>query len=295
MNSFRIQVPASSANLGPGFDSVGLAVNLYLTLEVTKQDKWEFISPVTADDAPYEEHFIYKVAKQTADKYDAALPPCRVEETSSIPLARGLGSSAAAIIAGIEIANQLGKLNLAPDEKLRIATAIEGHPDNVAPALFGGLIISTFVDGDIDWLKINQLDIEFVVFIPQVELKTSDARDVLPEEYSNTEAALASGISNLAFAALVNGDYALAGQMMEKDRFHEPYRKKLIPNYNRIREEAKKLGAYGTVISGAGPTMIALVPSGAGQDLRQHMERMLPSYRLEFLKVDEDGLKVRPC
>src|SRR5699024_8032884 len=140
--AFRVTVPASSGNVGPGFDSMGLALNLYLTLEVTQQEEWEFISPSTPEGQHVEEHFIYKMIMQTADRYGKSVPPCRVTETSSIPLARGLGSSASAIVASIEIANQLCDLQLSPKEKLIIATEIEGHPDNVAPALFGGLVIS---------------------------------------------------------------------------------------------------------------------------------------------------------
>jgi homoserine kinase len=292
MNKFRIQVPASSANIGPGFDSVGLAVNLYLTLEVTRQEEWEFISPSVEAGTPFHENFIYKIAKSIADRHEVMLPPCLVRETASIPLARGLGSSAAAIVAGIELANQLGDLKLSQEEKLGYATEIEGHPDNVAPALFGGLVISTMVDDEIHQLKIDELDMDFVFYIPEVELKTTDARDVLPKLYANEEATLASGISNLTFTALVQGDYELAGNMMEKDRFHEPFRKQLIPNYDWIRETAKEMGAYGTVISGAGPTMVSFVPTGKGDAFVEHFSSALADYRIECLKMDVDGLKV---
>lgn len=290
-----IRVPASSANIGPGFDSMGLAVNLYLTLEVKVQDEWEFISPSVKLGIPASEHFIYQVAKKIADKHGAVLPPCLVKETSSIPLARGLGSSASAIVAGVEIANQLGELDLSQDEKLSYATEIEGHPDNVAPALLGGLVVSTYLEEQIDWFRMDHLDLELVVYIPEIELKTEASRDVLPSQYSNTEATLASGISNLTVAALVSGDYTLAGNMMEKDRFHEPYRKSLIPNYDLIKQSAKELGAYGTVISGAGPTMISFVPRGKSEALIQYVEKLLPDYRLENLKADVEGLKVERC
>lgn len=292
MSRFKITVPASSGNVGPGFDSMGLAVNLYLTLEVTPQEEWEFISPSTSTDLPFEEHFIYRIAKGVADKYGARLSPCRVEETSSIPLARGLGSSASAIIAGIEIANQLCELELTGEEKLILATDIEGHPDNVAPALFGGLVISTLIDDEIDWIKVDDLDVSFVVLIPEVELKTSDARNVLPAKFSNAEAALASGISNLAVAALLSGQYELAGKMMEKDRFHEPYRKSLIPNYDLIKAEAHLAGAYGTILSGAGPTMLSFVAPGDSERIAAHFRALLPDYRVEVFEMDGAGLRV---
>lgn len=291
MSSFMIRVPASSANIGPGFDSIGLAVDLYLTLEVTEQADWEFISP-SAGDVPFEENFIYLIAKQTAEKHGKSLRPARVEETTSIPLARGLGSSAAAIVAGIELANQLGGLDLTAEEKLTDATEMEGHPDNVAPALLGGLIISTYIDGVVDWLKIDQLHLELIALIPEVELKTKAARDVLPEQFSIADAALGSGIGNVTVAALVSGDYELAGKMMEKDIFHEPHRKPLIPNYDLIQRTAKEHGAFGTVISGAGPTMMSFVPSDRRDKIITALEEVLPDYRLESLKMDIGGLKV---
>lgn len=292
MSSFKISVPASSGNVGPGFDSMGLAVNLYLTLEVTPQENWEFTSPSTPTDLPFEEHFIYRIAKDVADKYEVSLSPCRVVETSSIPLARGLGSSASAVVAGIEIANQLCGLELTGKEKLAIATDIEGHPDNVAPALFGGLVISTLIDDEIDWIRVDDLDVSFVVFIPEVELKTSDSRDVLPAKFSNAEAALASGISNLVVAALLSGKYNLAGKMMEKDRFHEPYRKSMIPNYDFIKAEARSAGAYGTILSGAGPTMLSFVAPGDSERFAENFRVLLPDYRVEVFEMDGVGLRV---
>lgn len=292
MNSFKISVPASSANIGPGFDSMGLAVNLYLTLEVEPQDDWEFISPSTPRELPYAEHFIYQIAKQIADKHELSLPPCLVKETSSIPLARGLGSSAAAIIAGIEIANQLCGLNLSENEKLTYATEIEGHPDNVAPALFGGLVISTLIEGEIDWIKISEFNSQLIAYIPQVELKTDASRQVLPKQYDRAEATLASGISNLTVAALLTGDYALAGKMMEQDRFHEPFRKSLIPNYDLIRTQAKELGAYGTTISGAGPTMLSIVDQANSEALIHKFQDTLSDYRIESFEMDTVGLRV---
>lgn len=292
MNSFKISVPASSANIGPGFDSMGLAVNLYLTLEVKSQEHWEFISPSTPTDLPYEEHFIYRIANRIANKYKKQLPPCLVQETSSIPLARGLGSSAAAIIAGIEIANQLCELDLNEYEKLTYATEIEGHPDNVAPALFGGLVISTLINEEIDWLKISDFKAKLVAYIPRVELKTDASRQVLPNQYDRAEAALASGISNLTVAALLTGDYTLAGKMMEQDRFHEPFRKSLIPNYDLIKSQAKELGAYGTTISGAGPTMLSIVDQANSEALIHKLRDTLSDYRIEAFEMDKVGLRV---
>jgi len=295
MSMFSITVPASTANLGPGFDSAGLALNLYLTISVEKSEQWEFVhQSVHLPPAPEaSEHLIYETAERTANIYNSTLPPCKVIVESDIPLARGLGSSASAIIAGIELANRLCELNLSFDEKLEIATGIEGHPDNVAASLYGGLVItSQLPNGKIEVFQKTEADLDFVVSIPVVELKTEDARKVLPDQFSRNEAAKASAVGNVMIAALVSGNYELAGKLMEEDLFHEPYRSPLIPNYAEIREEAKIAGAYGTVISGAGPTMISFTSKGKGKAIESQLQTLLPSYQVMVLKMDPYGSRV---
>jgi len=294
MKRFAISVPASSANIGPGFDSAGLALNRYLTLEVSGQEKWEitqdsdFLPPITH----YEDHFIYETAKQIAEQHNEILPACKVNIKSNIPLARGLGSSASAVLAGIELANQLCSLALSMEHKLTYATEMEGHPDNVAPVLFGGMVVSAATKHGIDYLELPVLDLDIVVYIPDVELQTDAARSVLPNHFSRQDAAAASGISNLMIASLMAKDYALAGKMMEQDLFHEPYRAALIPNYQLIRSEAKKYGAFGTVISGAGPTMISFAPKGEGNAIAAQMKADFPAYEVAALNIDQKGLQV---
>lgn len=296
MSMFTITVPASSANIGPGFDSAGLAVERYLTLTVERQDQWEFkhLSPFLPQETDYQEHFIYQVAKKIAEKHGQALSPCKVIVDSDIPLARGLGSSASAVVAGIELANQLCELELSRTEKLAYATEIEGHPDNVAPALFGGLVVSVkSVGGDIDFVQIPNVDLDLILYIPNVELKTEEARNVLPNQFTRDEATSASGVSNVMITSLLMKDYERAGKMMEQDLFHEPYRATLIPNYELIKEQAKKFGAYGTVISGAGPTMISFAPKGEGQSIVTQMNKVLENYDVASLQIDYNGLQVQ--
>ena len=204
MSSFRITVPASSANIGPAFDSAGLALNLYLTLRVTEAEKWEFKhrSPLLPETASHEDHLIYLVAKRIAENYNKQLPPCSVVMESEVPLARGLGSSASAVVAGIELANQIFALHLSNEEKLNAATEIEGHPDNVAPALFGGFIISATTEEDeVHSVKLKELDTDLILYIPTVELKTETARGVIPKAFSQEEAVSANSISNVMIAA----------------------------------------------------------------------------------------------
>ncbi|ASK63757.1 homoserine kinase [Virgibacillus phasianinus] len=294
MKQFRITVPASSANMGPGFDSIGLALNRRLTLFVKEQGNWEiknnseFLSPVTN----YEDNFIYQIAKQTAERHRKILPECKITVDSDIPLARGLGSSASAVMAGVELANQLCNLALTNEQKLQYGTDYEGHPDNVAPALFGGIVITAISNNEIEYVQIPAPGLDVVAYIPSVELKTETARRVLPDSLSRKSAAAASATSNLMLASLLTGNYRLAGTMMECDLFHEPYRAELIPNYQSIKREAKKAEAYGTVISGAGPTMISFIAKGLGERLAKYMSSKFPDYEVATLNIDQDGLQV---
>ncbi|GIO18746.1 homoserine kinase [Oceanobacillus oncorhynchi subsp. incaldanensis] len=290
MMPFRISVPASSANLGPGFDSMGLALGLYIHLDVETSDHHAFFAH--GSEKPQENHFIWNITEQVAARYGTALPPCKVQEVSEIPLARGLGSSASAIVAGIELANQLGNLQLTNEQKLAFGTEIEGHPDNIAPALFGGLTISTMLDNDIPSVRLHDIELDLIAYIPEVELKTEVARDCLPDTYERNYAARASAMSNLVVAALYSKDYPLFGKMLENDLFHEPFRKTLIPNFDAIREKAKELGAFGTALSGAGPTMLSFVAKGNGETVKETMAKQLEGYQVKVLEIDTKGVSI---
>lgn len=291
----EIKVPASSANVGPGFDSAGIAVGRYLTLEVTKSNKWEFIhdTKLIPDVLHYKNHFIYKIAKQVADDKQIKLSPAQIIMKSEIPLARGLGSSASAIVAGIELANQLGELNLTESEKLAYAVKIEGHPDNVAPCLLGGFIVSTVINDETIYKKLPSFNTDAIIYIPNFEVKTENARKVLPKTFTIDEATQASAIGNVMLSALLTEDYELAGKMMEADLFHEPYRAKLIPHYKELQTLAKNHGAYGTIISGAGPTMISFVPKSKTNEIIQETKKAFPDFEISTIALDNEGLIVK--
>ncbi|WP_010529191.1 homoserine kinase [Lentibacillus jeotgali] len=296
MRSFRVRVPASSANIGPGFDSMGLALGLYLKLDISLSDKWEIeqLSPHLPELTNTEDHFIVQIAQDIAAQWNEELPPCKMAVHSDIPLARGLGSSASAIVAGIEMADRVCELDLTPEQKLELATEIEGHPDNIAPTLMGGFVISTVAAGGIDWVQLPLPEAEIIVYIPEEGLMTEAARKVLPETYSRETAASASALSNVQIAALASGNIELAGKIMERDLFHEPYRAELIPGYEAIRREAKKAGAYGTVISGSGPTMISFSPKGSGHRIANHLGSLMPGHNVALLQVDDVGATTIP-
>lgn len=291
---FMIKVPASTANLGPGFDSIGMALNLYLTLEVEKADKWEVI-PLTEEMAAFpkdESNFIVEIAAKTAAKYGNVLPPARVRVNSEIPLARGLGSSAAAIVAGIELADSLCHLNLTRQEKFEIAAEVEGHPDNAGASVFGGLLIACQSNDSVDAVVEHNVEFEVVAVVPREELLTKTARGVLPEELSFHQAVTAGAVSNVLVAALLIKNYSLAGKMMKKDLYHQPYRRELVPHMAVIEEKAPEFGAFGVTLSGAGPTILCYVEPGKSQNVIVGLKKSLPEMDYLSLKVDQVGSKV---
>ena len=285
----RITVPATSANVGPGFDSVGIAVSKYLTIDVLEaQENW-WIEHDLGEEIPSDEE---NLLLQTALQVASDLPPHRLKMTSEVPLARGLGSSSSVIVAGIELANQLGKLSLSDEDKLEIATKIEGHPDNVAPAIFGNLVVASYVDQQTNHLVLPFPECALVAFVPNYELKTSDSRNVLPSEWTYKEAVAASSIANVAIAALAKGDLRVAGKAIEADRFHERYRQQLVAEFPQVKEVAHQHDAYATYLSGAGPTIMTLLPVEYAETFAKDLESKCLNGQVFSLKIDTTGVKV---
>lgn len=285
----RITVPATSANVGPGFDSVGIAVSKYLTIDVLEaQENWWIEHDLGEEIPSNEENLLLQTALQVASD----LPPQRLKMTSEVPLARGLGSSSSVIVAGIELANQLGKLSLSDEDKLEIATKIEGHPDNVAPAIFGNLVVASYVDQQTNHLVLPFPECALVAFVPNYELKTSDSRNVLPSEWTYKEAVAASSIANVAIAALAKGDLRVAGKAIEADRFHERYRQQLVAEFPQVKEVAHQHDAYATYLSGAGPTIMTLLPVEHAEAFAKDLKSKGLNGQVFSLNIDTTGVKV---
>ena len=285
----KIIVPATSANIGPGFDSVGVAVSKYLIIEVLgKSDQWIIEHDLGRRIPSNERNLLIKVARRIAP----AIRPHHLKMTTNIPLARGLGSSSSVIVAGIELANQLANLQLSNTEKLNLATKIEGHPDNVAPAIYGNLTISSYVNGEVSTVVTKFPEVSLIAYIPNYELRTKDSRGVLPKELSYQEAVAASSIANVAIAALMKGDMVVAGQAIESDRFHEHFRQGLIKEFPKIKMMAKENGAYATYLSGAGPTVMILVPKEHSNTLKEKIEEQQFKGQVFELQVDCKGVRV---
>ena len=285
----KIIVPATSANVGPGFDSVGVAVTKYLEIQVCEEREEWMIEHQLGKWIPRDErNLLLKIALQIVPD----LQPRRLKMVSDIPLARGLGSSSSVIVAGIELANQLGNLKLSDHDKLQLATKIEGHPDNVAPAIYGNLVIASSVEDQVSAVVAPFPECAFLAYIPNYELRTRDSRGVLPRKLSYKEAVAASSIANVAIAALMTGDMVKAGQAIESDLFHERYRQDLVREFATIKKVAKKNGAYATYLSGAGPTVMVLADPDKMPKIKAELEKQPFKGKLHDLQVDTEGVRV---
>lgn len=285
----KIIVPATSANVGPGFDSVGVAVTKYLEIQVCEEREEWMIEHQLGKWIPRDErNLLLKIALQIVPD----LQPRRLKMVSDIPLARGLGSSSSVIVAGIELANQLGNLKLSKHEKLQLATKIEGHPDNVAPAIYGNLVIASSVEGQVSAVVASFPECAFLAYIPNYELRTRDSRGVLPKKLSYKEAVAASSIANVAIAALLTGDMVKAGQAIESDLFHERYRQELVREFATIKKVAKRNGAYATYLSGAGPTVMVLAEPDKMLKIKEELGKQPFKGKLHDLQVDTQGVRV---
>ncbi|MFS9256172.1 homoserine kinase [Streptococcus infantis] len=285
----KIIVPATSANVGPGFDSVGVAVTKYLEIQVCEEREEWMIEHQLGKWIPRDErNLLLKIALQIVPD----LQPRRLKMVSDIPLARGLGSSSSVIVAGIELANQLGNLKLTDHDKLQLATKIEGHPDNVAPAIYGNLVIASSVEGQVSAVVAPFPECAFLAYIPNYELRTRDSRGVLPKKLSYKEAVAASSIANVAIAALLTGDMVKAGQAIESDLFHERYRQELVREFATIKKVAKRNGAYATYLSGAGPTVMVLADPDKMPKIKAELEKQPFKGKLHDLQVDTQGVRV---
>ncbi|MRG85181.1 homoserine kinase [Salinibacillus xinjiangensis] len=297
-NSFRIKVPGSTSNIGPGFDSIGIALDLYLTIECTPSDEWVFTQKdIDKQHLPTgKDNLLYQCASEVASKYGYhSLPPYHVSIDSDIPIARGLGSSGAITVAGVELANQVLNLQLPIEEKMLRATEMEGHPDNVCPSFVGGCVVGYYNQNQTSLHFTQKTDMEkvdFVAIIPPFELRTKTAREILPQELPFVQSIEGSAIGNVCTAAIFQENYTLLGELMEKDRFHQSYRKKLIPHYNRVLDLMKSVGAYGTFLSGAGPTMISICEKGLFEFEEHQWHNEFPEFEWRILKAAETGVVV---
>jgi homoserine kinase len=257
-----IRVPATTANLGAGFDCIGAALSLYNEFAFTPIETQSLVIGVQGLEAARvhtdASNLAYQAFLKLYSRIDRSPPVIQLEIKLGVPLARGLGSSATAIVGGLLGANEIAGNPLSPDEVMQLAIEMEGHPDNVVPALIGGCrLAATAASGwaiaDIPWHD----SVVPVVAIPDFELSTAEARSVLPAEYSRADAIFNTAHLGLMVRGLETGNPEWLAAALA-DRLHQPYRQKLIPGYPDVERAVVDAGGYGMVISGAGPTLLAL-------------------------------------
>jgi len=276
MTIFEVSVPATTANIGPGFDCLGAALTLYNHFEFSLADRLTITaSGEGADKVERDEtNLVYRAIAKFYQHIDRPIPAIAFHTDTKIPLSRGLGSSATAIVGGLFGANLLAGSPLDRMELLNLAIAMEGHPDNVAPAMLGGcqLMASNQSGGweycDLTWHE----SIGLVVAIPDFELSTAKAREVLPKQFSMHDAVFnASHLALLSHGIQTgNVNWLKAGL---QDRLHQNYRQSLITGMAEVQAAAIAAGAYGLVISGAGPTLLSLAPMGTIEAVAQAMSQ----------------------
>jgi homoserine kinase len=273
----RVRVPATSANLGPGFDALGLALALHN--EVVAEAAAEVTVSIEGEGrGRLDEGAKNLVARAVALAHEVAGRPfhgARLRCINRIPLSRGLGSSAAAWVGGLLAANALMGEPLDREAVLTAAARAEGHPDNVAAALLGGLTVSCADGGRVTAVSLPApSEVEWVVLLPETESSTRDARAVLPDTVSRSDAVFNVQRVSLLLAALATGRTDLLDQAMQ-DRLHQPYRQRLFPWMEAIAAAGRRAGGLGCVLSGAGPSMLAAVRQGGGRAVAEAMERAL--------------------
>ena len=254
----RIRIPASTANLGSGFDSIGIALNLYNYVEMELSDSCEISSADDSEIPTGEDNLIYVSAKKVFEKAGIPFKGLKIIEKNHIPFARGLGSSSACIAGGICGANELLGKPFSKEELLNLAAEIEGHPDNVSPAIMGGFTVNAMDGSSVRFVKADVPEnLIFIAFVPPFELKTADARAVMPKDVSLKDSVFNLSRCGLISASFLSGKYENLRLGCE-DKLHQPYRLSLIPGGEKIIEKSYEKGALAAYISGAGSTMAAI-------------------------------------
>lgn len=264
-NRVVVRVPATTANLGPGFDVMGMALSLYNRFEVQLLESGYEVETAggEADLMPRgADNLVVQAAEATWKAAGMDATGWKVRLWPEIPLGGGLGSSATAIVAGVIAANELAGRVLSRQAMLRLATELEGHPDNVAPALLGGLtIVVNTEDGDVCWERVDVQGVDVVVAVPDEPLSTGRSRMALPDTVSHEDAVYNVGRAALLATALGTRNYEAVAVALD-DRLHQPYRAQLVPGFADVVTAAAREGALGAFLSGAGPSIAAFVRRG---------------------------------
>ena len=268
--TFVVKVPASTSNLGPGFDSIGLALNIFNEYHfstefesVSSVDDFIYTSSASLlDDLPAnKDNLVYRSFDHVFKKAGEKTPKIKIHFQAGIPLTGGFGSSSTAILAGIMAANKILGYPYDQNQILRIGTQLDGHPDNITPALLGGFIVCVYADSEHNYIKLPwNKDLFFVAITPDFKVPTAKARAVLPAQINYQDAVFNIGYSSLLVAAVASKNTEVLKKAF-KDRMHQSYRASLVPGMSYVLDIGLESGAVGTMLSGAGSALIAVVDS----------------------------------
>lgn len=293
----KIRIPATSANLGSGFDSLGVALDMYNYVHIEEADVIDISSADDIEVPTDENNLIYWSAQRLYMECGKKLPGLKIVQENNIPMTRGLGSSSACIAAGLIGANRFLGSPMSTHDLVNLACKIEGHPDNTTPALLGGLVTSAMENGRVYSVSVPVAQhIRFGVFIPPFELKTEVARKALPGEYTREDAVYNLSRSSLMTAALFSGSLENL-RVAVQDSLHQPYRKKFINGIDTVFRISYELGSYGTYISGAGPSIIAIIDDTLVDQFNKYALSHLESHGVDgwkftVLSADGEGARV---
>lgn len=292
----KVKVPATTANMGPGFDSIGMALEMYNIVYAEEiSEGLEIIIQDGSPDIPTDErNLIYKTICHFYKEIGKEVPGIRIIQQDHIPHTRGLGSSAACIVAGLHIANALSHSFFSKEELVQMAAQLEGHPDNTTPAILGGMTIGAMNDKDMKYVKVDVAEnIHFAVIIPDFTLATEKARGVLPTHIPLKDGVFNASRAALLAASMITGDVENLDMAMQ-DAFHEPYRECLIPDMRNILNHAKTCGAKGSFLSGAGPTLIAVIKNVVSfrKEMVSYLDTLDIKWQVQMLQADKSGAKV---
>ncbi|MBI2324733.1 MAG: homoserine kinase [Chloroflexi bacterium] len=299
MTELRVRAPATSANLGPGFDSFALALPLLAEFEVRPARTWSVEYEGDGDGLPPDanDDLFVVAARAVARTAKEHLAPQHVFQRTAIPLGRGLGSSAAAIAAGVTAGNALLGEPLDRRTLLRIAAEVEGHPDNVAAALYGGMTVALpTAEGPAVFRSAFPRAWRICLLVPKKKLATREARAALPASVPRADAVFNLAHASALVAAILRADGALLSIAMH-DRLHEPARARLVPGLDDVVSAARSAGAFGAALSGAGPAVIAVAPARLAARVVAAMEEAADDAgapgRARVLRVRAAGAQVR--
>lgn len=292
---FKIDVPATTANLGPGFDCLGLALDRWNSITVEHADEWKIQVRGLTENIPADKtNMTIEHMQLFYERIGKPLPPVEITMTNRIPVGRGLGSSAAALVGGLMAGNELAGEPLSRFELLELANECEGHPDNVSAAIFGGFTVSAF-----EGTRVSSVSVEpprawrAVLFVHDHALSTKFSRKILPKKVARADAVHNIGRAALLTFAFLTGNPELL-QVGMQDRLHQPYREHLVAGMPELLASAHAAGAGGAALSGAGPTVLALAPSPksaarVGDAMRETARQMHVNGDVHIVKLSARG------